>query len=94
MNAWSRKRRAIKKGVFIEMVDRGEIYLRDGGECQICFQKVKLNLKYPHPKSISIDHIIPLSRGGEHSKENCQLTHLSCNIRMNNKLNKQLRLFG
>lgn len=29
--------------------------------------------------SASVDHIVPLSRGGEHSMNNVQCAHLSCN---------------
>lgn len=28
-----------------------------------------------------MDHIVPLSRGGEHSLDNVQCAHLSCNCR-------------
>lgn len=31
------------------------------------------------PMSASVDHIVPLSRGGEHSMANVQCAHLSCN---------------
>jgi len=38
-----------------------------------------MSLKAPHPLSMSIDHIIPLSRGGTHEPDNVQLAHFICN---------------
>ena len=33
------------------------------------------------PKTISLDHIVPLARGGEHKIENCQIICHICNDR-------------
>ena len=55
------------------------IYARDKGICQIC------GLPVPYDKSpeklwaATIDHIIPLSKGGTHEPNNCQLSHRLCN---------------
>lgn len=57
-----------------------EIIARDGTDCGICGDQVDLSLTYPHPFSKSVDHVLPLSRGGAHAPENCQLAHLRCNI--------------
>lgn len=38
-------------------------------------------IPWPDSGYRSIDHIIPLSRGGAHSYENCQISHLLCNIK-------------
>ena len=66
------RRRALKKGATVEKVDRREVYLRDKGICGICGCPVSL-------EEVTLDHIIPLSKGGEHSYRNIQLAHLSCN---------------
>ena len=48
--------------------------------CGICGKPVDRSLKYPHPGSATIDHIIPLTRGGHPSAlENLQLAHFRCN---------------
>ena len=48
--------------------------------CGICGQPVDMKLKYPHPGCPTIDHIIPVSRGGHPSAlENLQLAHFRCN---------------
>ena len=65
---------------------RNKVYLRDEGICQICKDLVHLSIKYPDPKSASLDHIIPVSKGGTHSLKNLQLAHLDCNIKKGNNL--------
>ena len=54
--------------------------------CKICGDTVDFNIKWPHPLSKSVDHVIPLSMGGGSDLENLQLAHLRCNMR------KQARL--
>lgn len=57
-----------------------DIIERDGTDCAGCGDGVDLSVKWPDPFSKSVDHVVPLSRGGAHSLENCQLMHLRCNI--------------
>jgi hypothetical protein len=38
----------------------------------------------PRALSPSIDHIVPLSRGGQHVKANVRIAHLWCNVEKNN----------
>ena len=55
--------------------------------CGICGKPVDFNLKYPHPLSACIDHIIPLAKGGHPSDiENLQLAHWTCNRQKSDKL--------
>ena len=46
--------------------------------CALCWEPIEE--EYPHP-DIHLEHIIPLSRGGDHSLENTQVTHGTCNQR-------------
>jgi 5-methylcytosine-specific restriction endonuclease McrA len=45
---------------------------------------------------MSLDHVIPISAGGEHSKANTQLAHLGCNAKKQAKIREpqQLALIG
>lgn len=72
-------RRARKRGAFVATVYPHEIYERDKGTCQLCHEPVDIEVKWPDEKSLSLDHVIPLARGGKHCPENVQLAHLGCN---------------
>lgn len=74
-----RKRRAITRGIDAEYIDCTTVYRRDHNICQLCGKKVDMKLKYPHKLSASIDHVIPLSKGGTHRYANVQLAHFRCN---------------
>lgn len=39
-----------------------------------------------HPMAPSLDHKVPLSRGGAHVESNCALAHRICNIRKGSDL--------
>ena len=73
------RRRALKKKAFVEDVNVGELFKRSKGKCCICGYKVKRNVDWNHPLAQTIDHIIPLAHGGEHSYLNTQLAHRHCN---------------
>lgn len=93
------KARACLYGVRYEHVDRTAVYRRDGWRCQLCGRKTLMrglrNKKTQrlHPRSPSIDHITPMSRGGDHVESNCQCACLSCNVRKHARLIGQRRLF-
>lgn len=55
--------------------------------CGICGKPVDKKIKYPHPLSATVDHIIPVARGGHPSAiENLQLAHFTCNRQKSDKL--------
>ena len=55
--------------------------------CAICGKPVDKSLKYPHPLSATVDHIIPIARGGHPSSiDNLQLAHFTCNRQKSDKL--------
>lgn len=74
-----RRRRTRKRAVSIEKVDAFGLWHRDEGCCGLCGDLIDLDLRYPHPDSLSIDHVIPLSKDGDHTWENTQPAHLTCN---------------
>lgn len=75
-----------------------EILDRDGWRCQIpgCKRRpIRADAKYPHPRSKSIDHIVPLSLGGDDTAVNKRAAHLGCNVTRSNKMGfEQAALFG
>ena len=63
----------------------GDLLARDGGDCGICAEAVEMDRRRPDPMSPSVDHVIPWSLGGSNEPDNCQLAHLVCNLRKNNR---------
>src|SRR5215470_4698227 len=57
---------------------RHNIYIRDGNRCQYCGHK------FPSSE-LSLDHVIPLSRGGTSSWENIVCSCLKCNVKKGNR---------
>ena len=73
------KRRARMRGAYVEDVRLDVVAARDGYVCGICKDPVDRSICWPDPFSSSLDHVMPLARGGTHSYDNCQLAHLRCN---------------
>lgn len=86
------RRRVRLRRQYVAPVSLAEIYKRDGGICQLCGKKVSLRYKAPHPLSATLDHIIPLSRGGTHEPKNVQLAHWICNVKRGTGGSVQLRI--
>ena len=60
--------------------------------CGICGNPVDFSLKFPHPLSPCIDHIIPIAKGGHPSDiDNLQLAHFCCNRQKSDKLDMDER---
>lgn len=90
----SHNRRARLRGAMVERFVEAEIFERDNWRCGICGKKVDKRLSFPHHMSASLDHIVSLRDGGEHSRRNTQCAHWICNSRKTFKSQGQLRLFG
>lgn len=91
----SRQRRADKLGAPGKITSPAALveYLvaRDHGRCGICRKPVRAR---KGPMRPSIDHIIPLTRDGEHTLENVQLAHFRCNLSKGNRGGGQVLLVG
>jgi hypothetical protein len=78
----------------VERVELDEIVKRDGGRCQLCGRKVRRWEGKWRKDLATLDHIVPLSRDGEHTKQNIQLACAQCNSWKGAKRQGQLRLIG
>lgn len=67
---------------------------RDGWSCHLCGKKVDRTRRWPDPKSATVDHLIPLSHGGDDEPSNLALAHFDCNVQRGNRGEVQLLLFG
>ncbi len=55
--------------------------------CGICGRPVNFDKRFPDPWSATLDHIVPVSKGGDPAAlENLQLAHLQCNRQKASKL--------
>jgi 5-methylcytosine-specific restriction endonuclease McrA len=59
---------------------------RDGNICRLCSTEIDLNLARNSRWGATIDHIVPLSKGGSDELDNLQLAHWICNIKKGNRV--------
>lgn len=88
------QRRAERWGVEFEVFSRAEIFDRDGWVCGICSEPIDRDLLHPDPMSVSLDHIIPMSKGGGHVPLNVTCAHLFCNLSKGNRYDESGSLAG
>ncbi len=88
-------RKARQRNVTTERVDAIKVFERDGWRCQGCGRKTPRKLRGTYDDlAPELDHIIPLSKGGEHSYRNTQLLCRGCNAAKSDGPGGQLRLLG
>lgn len=80
------KQRAIKFGCeYDPTVNLKSLIARDGLTCKICGGLCNQSdhgwSKYYGPTSPTIDHILPMAKGGSHTWDNVQIAHAVCNIK-------------
>lgn len=89
--AWKRKnpnrrrelemrRNARKRATTTEPVDYDRIWRESRGVCGICKHDILIY------DQIHFDHIVPLARGGTHTRDNIQVAHAVCNLKKQDKL--------
>lgn len=83
------------RGVTVERVDPLQVFDRDKWRCQLCGCKTPKALRGTiRARAPELDHIVPLSLGGEHSYRNTQCACRSCNGAKGGKALGQMRLVG
>lgn len=63
-----------------EPVNTAVVLERDGWRCGICENAIPKSRQWPDKLSASLDHIIPLALGGDHTYANMTAAHLGCNM--------------
>jgi 5-methylcytosine-specific restriction endonuclease McrA len=96
LRARTSRRRAVTRGALaVEKFSHSEIFERDKYRCQLCGVKTRkkkrgtIDLLAPE-----LDHIIPLSCGGQHVRTNVQCACYKCNQKKKAAPLGQLRMFG
>jgi len=74
------RRKRIKQGGY-ERFDPMEVLNRDNWRCQLCGIDTPRKLRGTYDdRAPELDHIVPLSKGGAHTRENTQCLCRSCNL--------------
>jgi 5-methylcytosine-specific restriction endonuclease McrA len=65
--------------------NRRHLLARDGNRCQYCGRSL-------HPSQLSLDHVVPRSRGGQTTWENVVCCCVACNIKKGGKTPREARM--
>ena len=73
----------------IDRITITDLYRRDGGRCYLCgglcnwndWRTADSGNKYPGDTYPTIDHVLPVSKGGADSWSNVRLAHWACNLK-------------
>lgn len=75
-----------KRNFHIYRIHRHAVLEKCGSDCGLCGEPIDLELPWPLPMSLSLDHIVPWSIGGSHDLENLQPAHLICNAKKQDRV--------
>ncbi|MFE5368198.1 HNH endonuclease [Streptomyces mirabilis] len=73
------KRAALAGASVIDRFDRLQVFERDGWVCYRCEQPTDPDASPFDPISPTVDHVVPLSKGGDHTLANVRCCCLGCN---------------
>lgn len=71
-----------------------QVFERDGWKCHLCGKATARSARVPDPKAPTLDHLVPISAGGEHSMRNVATAHFECNWKRSDTGSAQLRLLA
>ena len=88
-----RERRIKNNGAVDKDITLDKLFIRDNGVCSLCGGRCNYTDSIVNEKGHfivgdtypSIDHILPLSKGGTHTWDNVQLAHFRCNTMKGNR---------
>lgn len=88
--------RARRLGVHHEHVANEAVFSRDLWRCQHCGCRCHRPTGAYSTREATLDHIVPMSKGGPHTYENTQLLCRQCNTKKSNRMSRQeqLRMIG
>lgn len=84
----SARRRAMKVTNGVTPYARTDIYESSGWRCYLCGGPVDPSLAFPDLMSKSIDHIVPIIKGGRDAPDNVALAHWGCNLSKGARLDR------
>lgn len=78
------RRRTQKRHPDAERIRPSVVFSRDDWVCHLCGETTEPD--GPRARRPSMDHVVPLARGGEHTYDNVRCAHQVCNIRKGARL--------
>lgn len=73
-------RRALTRTEIAERIDPKEVFAQDGWKCYLCGIDTPVShIGTNHPEAPTLDHVVPLARGGHHVWSNVRCACRSCN---------------
>lgn len=79
----ARRRAVMAKGDDIVHL---KVFERDDWTCHICKRKIDRWLRGDAWMRATIDHVVPICKGGTHTYDNCAAAHWLCNMKKGDKL--------
>jgi 5-methylcytosine-specific restriction endonuclease McrA len=86
----AQRRRARQRKAPAELVTLADLLAEQVHTCYLCDLPIDPERKYPDALSASVDHVIPLSRGGSGLRENLRAAHLGCNVAKGDRLIQEM----
>lgn len=84
-----RTKQAKQNGKYDKGITLEKLYKRDHGICYLCGKQLNLNAPYNDPLAPTIEHVIPIIKGGTHTWDNVRLACRSCNNKKGSKFSKE-----
>lgn len=81
-----RTKRAKNNGEYDTSITLAKLYKRDNGVCYLCGKHLTLTDNYNRPYAPTIDHIIPIAKGGTNTWDNVKLACRNCNVKKGTKI--------
>jgi hypothetical protein len=71
-------------------ISHEQVVKEHGSTCHICNKEIDLSLPRTSKLGLTLDHVMPLSKGGTDTMDNLRPAHWLCNIRKSNKLPEEI----
>lgn len=84
---YSPKRRAIYEAG--DKIDHLTLFHLHGWTCWVCKEQINPRLRFPSHWAATVEHIIPLCRGGTHTWDNVAPAHAICNFSKGERLDHE-----
>lgn len=79
-------RRVRLRGVERETVRRVRVFERDEWTCHLCGEPLSREASFPDPLYPTLDHVMPIAKGGSHTMANVKAAHFICNSSKSDQL--------